>query len=200
MLFLLLASASGVLILMAAWIASNHIGSQRADYTIHAASEIEPFVRSWGQWLETRGRIVVRQSTSGAEAEFRKKRFKTRAEVLIFRYRNADSSGEHFEEVRSRFDREGVEYGLERTRKQARPRAIAVSLDPADVFTPIAASRLLTLSFVECGSGLQVICQGRFRRAPDAPSVRKIPPNRAYRAGSIVGRWLARLLALRRAA
>ena len=198
MLWLLLGVPAGVLLLLIGWGQMNARGRQPAVYTVRSSAEVEPFIRSWGQWLDERGRIVVRHSVSGVEAEFRKRRYRRRKDVLLFRFRNADANWGTFEEVRARFHTEGVAHELERTQKQNRPRALVVALDPDDVFTPVAAVRLLNVALSAADSKLHVYCEGRLRSGKDIPLVAMLPRTTAHRAGfefgSRIGRLWARLI------
>ena len=193
MLWLLLGFAVVALLLLVGWGQLNARGSRPALYKVRSSADVEPFVRSWGQWLDERGRIVIRHPVSGAEAELRKRRFKTRPDVLLFRYRNADANKGTFEEIRARFDREEIEHELERTRRQNRPRALVVALDPDDVFTPVAAVRLLNVTLGPADTELQVFCEGGMRSGEDVPAIAKIPPTQAYRAGYEFGSRVGRL-------
>ena len=167
-------------------------GLQPAEYPIRTAEELEPYVRSWGQWLE-QGRIMVRNPTNEATVEFRKFRYKTRPDALVYRYRNADATRHSFNAVRDRLGAQRVVYELERTQKRQQPRALAIRFDSDDVFTPAAAARLLHLTFGDPLPELLVSCVGRFRLSPDAPTVKIIPSTRAGRSGFSLGLVLGRL-------
>jgi len=193
MLWWLLGFPAGATLLLIGWGQLNAWGTQPAVYEVRSSAEIEPFVRSWGQWLGEGGRIVVRHPLSGSEAELRKRRFKTRPDVLLFRYRNADANCGTFDEIRARFHREGITHELERTRKRNRVRALVVELDPDDVFTPTAAARLLDVTLSPAPSHLQVFCEGRIRSEADVPATALIPPTQAHRAGHEVGARIGRL-------
>lgn len=182
-----------LLVLLVLWVQLGIRSVQPAVYPLSTVAEAEPYLRSWGQWLEERGKIVVQHTGSGAEVEFRKHRYKTRPDVLVFRYRNADATRASFAEVQSCFDSDGVEYHMEHTKKQRRPRALAVALDPADVFTPVAAVRLLSLA-LGADAEVRVFCQGRIRGASDRPAVALIPPTRGQKAGFRIGRSIGRAL------
>jgi hypothetical protein len=172
--------------------------SRPALYECGSPAELEGYIRSWGRWLDDRGRIVVRHPPSGVEIEFRKRRYRSRPDVLLFRYRNDQAGRKYFACVKSAFDSAGISYDLELTPKLHRPRAVVVALDPRDVFTPIGASRLVMVAF---GSeddrpvaGLQVFCEGRMRREIEEPTVDLIAYQQARRAGFRFGYRIGRLL------
>ena len=153
----------------------NMWATRRGTYELDSPDALEPYLRSWGQWLDERGRIVVRDVVTQAEFEFRKFRYATRPDQLVFRFRNADSTRPFFANLRAVLDRERVEYELELTPKTKQPRAIAVALDPSEVFSPLVAVGLAKQALAAIGGDpqrrIQVRADGRLRRAPDVPSV-----------------------------
>lgn len=172
-----------------------------AIYELESPAALEPFIRSWGQWLDERGRIVLRDPLTGGEFEFRKFRFATRPDELVFRFRNSDTTRPFFSDVREHMDREGVSYELELTPKRKQPRALSVSLDATDVLTPLKAVALARRSLDAMGAGtdgkLQVWIDGRLREAPDVPKVALVNTSESNRQsfafGHEVGRRLRRL-------
>ena len=162
--------------------------------------ELERYIKSWGQWLDERGRIVVQHPATGREAEFRKRRYRTRPDALVFRVRNADSGKQHFASMQEALDQAGVRYQTELTPKRRQPRAIAVVLDASDVLTPVAAVRLITVAFdleEATDRALHVWAEGRMRASHDAPLVERIPAMQAEGSGVRVGSFLGRLLRFR---
>jgi hypothetical protein len=164
-------------------------------YRLNSPGEIERFVRSWGEWLEERGRIIVQFADT--EVEFRKKRYKSRPDLLVFRVRNAVGMRKHFDRVRDAFDASALHYELERTTKRRDPRAIAVRLAMPDMFTPVAGVRLVDAAFrafsPEGEFSGDIWCEGRMRSGVDVPSTELIPWCQAHRLGRVVGARLGRL-------
>lgn len=199
MIWLYLILAVGVLIaLLIAWAQFNLWGSRPAVYECASLAEIEGYIRSWGRWLDDRGRIVVRHPPSTVEIEFRKRRYRTRPDTIFFRYRNADAGRKYFARVKSAFDSAGISYDVELTPKLHRPRALVVTLDLREVFTPIVASRLVAIAF-GCEedrpvASLQVFCEGRMRQEIEEPTVGLISYQQAGRAGFRLGRRFGQLL------
>jgi hypothetical protein len=169
-----------------------------AIYDLDSPAALEPFVRSWGQWLDERGRIVIRDPATGGEFEFRKFRFSSRPDEIVFRFRNADTTRPFFTAVREHLDREGVSYDLELTPKKKQPRALAVTFDAADVLTPLKAVALVRRSLDAMGAGLegrlQVWIDGRLRQAPDVPKVELVNTSESNRQSFAFGQELGRRL------
>jgi len=199
MIWLYLILVAGVLIaLLIAWAQFNLWGNRPALYECASPAEIEGYIRSWGQWLDDRGRIVVRHPPSTVEIEFRKRRYRRRPDTILFRYRNAYAGRKFFDRVKTAFDSANISYDVELTPKLHRPRALIVPLDPREVFTPKVASRLVAVAF-GCEedrpvAGLQIFCEGRMRQETEEPTVDLISYRQAHRAGFRLGRRLGRFL------
>jgi hypothetical protein len=99
-------------------------------------------IREWAPLLADRGKIQLWVPEHEGYIELLKRCWKTRPHLLIFRYRNADATREHFEVVRERFDDAGIDYELALTKKAKRPRAIEICLDPFAATTPETALEL----------------------------------------------------------
>src|SRR5262249_2739306 len=168
MIWLYLILVVGALIILLIALAQFNLwGNRPALYECASPADIEGYIRSWGRWLDDRGRIVVRHLPSGVEIEFRKHRYRSRADTILFRYRNADAGRKYFAIVKNAFDSAGISYDTEPTPKRHRPRALIVPLDPREVFTPMIASHLVAVAF-GCDedrpvANLQVFCEGRMR-------------------------------------
>ena len=182
-------AALAVLVLIALIIARAQLNLWAGQPVLHtdlALEQVAPLVRSWAPWLEERGRIVVRQAQTDAEVEFRKHRFSTRPDAIIFRIRNADSNKKHFTAIRGALDAARVTYELKTTRRKGEARAIEVSLAAEDVHTPAAAVKLIQQVF-NGSAGYRIHCEGRMRRPPDVPQVPLVPWRRDYAAGAWLG-------------
>ena len=152
-------------------------------------------VRNWGVWLEDGGCIRVANPVSGADVEFRKRVYKTRPDLLIFRFRNADATRASFATVRSRFDARKLPYAVELTPKRKRPRALAVQLRVDDVLVGQAAGNLIRVALdADRPAALHLACAGTFRSMLDAPSVPLLRQSRAFTAGFALGRAAVRTL------
>jgi len=155
-------------------------------------------LRSWGEWLDHWGKVVVRLDGTDNEVEFRKCRYKNRSDVLVFRYRNADATRKYFDQVRGRFDAGKVDYELEFTKKLRKPSAIAVAMHAADPLMPVTAIRLLIVAFgipAESGASFTVEFCGSIRPLGDAPRValsRESYP-KPYLAGVLLGYAIGRV-------
>lgn len=160
----------------------------RADLSLE---QLAPFIRSWGPWLEERGRIVVRQAETEVEVELRKRRFSTRPDELIFRVRNADANKKYFPAIQGALDAAHVSYELETTAKRGQPRAIAVRLGAEDIHMTAAAQRLVQQVFRNT-AGFQIHCEGRMRRAPDTPALPLLPWRQDHAAGWRIGEMVGR--------
>jgi hypothetical protein len=157
--------------------------------------DVIALIRNWGLWLEDSGCIRACHWDSAVEAEFRKRRFKTRPDTLTFRYRNAETTRASFVEVRQRFDSHKVPYSLELTPKRQQPRALRVLLNLDDVLIGQAAGNLLRLALgADRLEHLSIACAGQFRSKKDVPSVPLLHESTAFRAGLAIGRLTARVL------
>ena len=169
-----------------------------AVYRNLSLTDLEPFLRSWGAWLGNRGEMLVRHQGAEPIVHFRKRTYKRRRNVLLFRYRNADESRATFSVVRAALEGARVGYEVELTRRTRQPRALVVALDPGDVWMPTAAMRLIDTVFralqVDTTSGFLVWSQGRFQAKPDRENVPLIAPSGAQRAGFRMGVALGRLV------
>src|SRR4029434_9297757 len=86
-----------------------------AVYRDLTLTDLEPFLRSWGAWLGNRGEILVRHKDAEPIVRFRKRTYRRRPNVLLFRYRNADESRDSFSVVRAALETSGVGYEVELT-------------------------------------------------------------------------------------
>lgn len=167
-----------------------------ARYALASPGEIEPFIRSWGEWLDAHGRIVLRHPPTGAAAEFRKERYRSGPDILRFRFRNADTNRVHFARVRAAFETARTPFSVDLARRRRGPRALTVALQVGNVYTPVAAARLALLAVAALAPGqpfaAEVLCEGRLRARSDAPAVRMIPDTEARRRGYRFGLRLAR--------
>jgi len=180
-----------IIVLIIARAQLNLWAARPVVHTNLVLEQVAPLIRSWGPWLEERGRIVVRHAENDVEVELRKRRFSTRPDALIVRVRNADANKKHFDTIRGALDDAHVPYELERTRKKGQPRAIEVPLAAEDIHTPAAAQRLIETVFRDT-AGFQVHCEGRMRRLPDVPRVPLLPWNQGHAAGWQFGQKLGR--------
>jgi len=151
-----------------------------------------------GAWLGNRGEILVRHKDAEPIVHFRKRTYRRRPNVLLFRYRNADESRGSFSGVRAALETAGVDHEVELTRRTRQPRALVVALDPSDVLMPAAATRLMDSVFralqVDAMTGFLVWCEGRFQARPDRENVPLVAPSAAQRAGLRMGVALGRLV------
>jgi hypothetical protein len=163
-------------------------------------AEVLACLRSWAYHLDDRGVIHLALAGTDAFVELRKRRWKTRPDLLLFRYRNADTTRHTFATVRKRFDDAGVGYEMTVTRKTRRPRALEVALDPYDPLSAQVALNLAVRAFGESSStslSYDLACSGHIREdAIDPPIALEYPDgarrqDKAYelgfRVGSVVG-------------
>jgi hypothetical protein len=112
---------------------------------------VEHVLRSWFAWLDDRSRIHISPTGHAIEAELQIRRWKTRADMVLFRWRNSDSTRETFEIVRATFALERPTAELELSRKASRPRAVVLSIEAADVMAPAWAMGLAISAFHAAG-------------------------------------------------
>lgn len=151
-------------------------------------------LRSWATWLDDRGKIEIGCGGSDNYVELRKRCWKTKPDILFFRYRNADSTREHFSKAREILDRAGIDYSLTLTPQKKAPRAIEIALDPLDPLAPRKALNLAFLVFERRCERLDICCEGRVREdLLDPPVDFVIPPEIARQLpGWELGKWVGR--------
>lgn len=159
--------------------------------------------RSWVYHLDDRGVMYVAYSGASAFVELRKRRWKTRPDVLLFRYRNADATRTSFIAVRDRFASDGVQYQIALTRKTRRPRALEVRLDPYDPHMPRVALNLAVRALGDAPTdppSYDVWCAGKVRDdTTEAPMPLEYPlkvrrQDKAYDLGFRIGATVRRVI------
>ena len=142
-------------------------------------------IRNWAHVLADRGKVQIGLSDVDNYIELRKRCWKKRPHLLMFRYRNSDITRKHFAAVKQRFDSAGIEYDMALTRKKQRPRAIEIPFDPYDVHTPRAILNLASHAFgaeVENMQHFDLSCQGTIRSDVEEQSLEVYIPPEAYEA------------------
>ena len=173
----------------------NVWGGRPVAYSGLDLDQVSDYVRSWGPWLEERGRIVIRHPQTKVEVELRKHRFATRPDALVLRVRNADANKPYFDVIRSALEATRTSYELETTAKKHSPRAIAIPMVAGDVHTPAAARNVVEQVFAAVGlrgPGFVVHAEGAMRKVPDTPAVPLIPWRQDVRTGYLLGERLGR--------
>jgi hypothetical protein len=112
---------------------------------------VERLLRSWFVWLQDRARIHVRPADSPVEAELQIRRWKTKPDLVTFRWRNSTPTRHVFEPVRAAFAVERPDAVVELTSKARRPRAITMATSADDVLAPAWAMGPVVSAFRHCG-------------------------------------------------
>ncbi len=165
-----------------------------AEYHGVSFQELQRYFASWVTHVGERRDILVGTPDIPNLIQFRKKDYKTRPDLLLFRFRNADQSKQYFSGVVAAFEQQEVAFHIEKTRKRRAPRAAIVELDTSDVLLPSAAAHLcrVALSATEHSeeSGVSVCCTGLH---PDFdPRVQRVIPTTrgeyaGWRLGYLIG-------------
>jgi hypothetical protein len=160
------------------------------------ADELPRFLSSWGSAIAAGGRILVRQPGTDGSVVFIKRRYKRVGEQLVFRYRNADASRRHFENVKSALRAAGIGFEIELT-PRGRSRAILVPFAISDPFMLSGAAHAARIALSAMGASndgiYELQCEGSRRPDYVQGSVEMIPWTRAHRAGYRVGQFVGRL-------
>jgi hypothetical protein len=153
----------------------------------------ELLLASWFAWLGDRAAVTIAPAGESVAAELRIRRWKSRADLVLFRWRNADETRESFARVREWFEADRNAFELELTPRTKQPRALAVALAAEDVFTPAAAVGLANRAFAAAGlrppRRYDLTCTGDVLREGTRP-VALVPQDPAYEAGRSIGRAL----------
>ena len=169
------------------------------DVTVEGLSRIkvEQFLRSWFAWLADSSRIHVRPSRSLIEAELQIRRWKTRPDLVFFRWRNSASTRDLFDQVRSALQAERPEIDIELTPRTRKPRALALSTRADDPLAPSWAMALVESAFrhAELGVVTSFDLSTMAHALPNGPPLIPLEPlARAFVMGTQVGRAARRIL------
>lgn len=185
---------------MSETIAFRGTGLKHGDYAHVACDDldraaVERLLASWFAWLGDQARITIAPAGETLPAELRVRRWKTRRDLVLFRWRNADETRESFDRVRESFEADHARFDLELTPKTKQPRALVIALDADDVFSPAGAVGLANRAFAAAGfpacARYDLACSGPVSRRITRPAP-LIPQTRGYRVGSSIGRVLGR--------
>lgn len=162
-----------------------------------SGEDLQRFIRSWGFYLEDRAYFVVTHREVTGHAQFVRRRYKTKADVVHFRVPFADLPKEQRERVRAAFLQSDVPFSMELTPKQKRDRALKVEFEMDDSLLPVKAVRCILLAFEALGAsdpgGYSVCCSGQMKN-PDVEGPELIPWRKDFDAGQRVGAAIRRLL------
>jgi hypothetical protein len=179
-----------LLLVLRAWF------SQPIPYSV-PAEDLRRFFSSWGIALGDRGKIIVRQPDTDRSIQFVKRDYKTRADQLVLRVRNADESRKYFASVRSALEAAGTDVKIELT-PRGKTRAALVEFSVDDPMMPSAAADAARVALCAMGAPVEgpfeVRCQGAHRADHQPGSAEVIPWTRGYGAGFRLGRLAARIL------
>jgi hypothetical protein len=159
-------------------------------------AELEDLLRSWFAWFEDRSRIDISPAGSDLKAELRVRRWKTKADLIVFRWRNADSTRASFDAVDRALTGQGVTVVREWTKKTKKPRSINVEVERSSVLAPATAVGLCLRAFKAAGIAdtetFDVKCGGHVRR--EGGEVPLVPLSQAFEWGKKVGQTVGRLM------
>jgi hypothetical protein len=79
--------------------------------------------------LHNGGTIYLEHADVEGTIQVRMRRYKTRPDQLLFRFRNADKTSPAFEQVVAALDRDKIPFDTELTKIRKRPRAVVVDFD-----------------------------------------------------------------------
>ena len=170
--------------------------SEPVPYSV-PGHDLQRFFSSWGIALGDRGKITVRQPKTDRSIQFVKRDYKTRADQLVLRCRNADETRKYFESVRSALEATGNDVKIELT-PGGKPRAALLEFNVEAPLMPSAAAHAARVALSAMGAPVEgpfeLHCQGSHRPDHEPGSVEVIPWTRGYRAGFRLGRLAARVL------
>jgi hypothetical protein len=156
---------------------------------------VELLLASWFAWLGDHSRITIAPAGEAQSAELRIRRWKTRRDLVLFRWRNADETRESFNRVHESFEADHARFEIEQTPKTKKPRALVITLDADDVFSPAGAVGLANRAFAAAGlagwTRYDLTCAGPVLRKGTRPCP-LIPQTRGYQFGNSIGRVIGR--------
>ena len=121
------------------------------QYEIGSFVALQRFFNAWAPLLEERGDIFVGTKAVPELIQFRKRRFKSRPNELVFRFRNAGRTKRFFDaEVRA-LEATAVDFKIERTKKRKAARAAIVKLEADGPFLALSAVQLCRITFDAIG-------------------------------------------------
>jgi hypothetical protein len=134
---------------------------------------------------------------SPLEAEFLIRRWKTRSDLVQFRWRNSAPTRPVFERVCERFSVEYPEATLEWTPKTRRPRALVLSIPAGDVLAPAWSVGLAVSAFrysgIESVSSFDLEARAHVQSSA-SQEVPLEPVSKAWAAGRKIGAALRRTI------
>ena len=161
------------------------------------ADDLQRFVRSWGFYLEDRAHFTVVHREVFGHAQFERRRYKTKPDLLSFRVPFSNLAKEQRENVKTAFSRSDITFSMELTPKKKRDRALTVEMEADDSMLPVKGVRCVVLAFEALGAadshGYSVSCFGRMT-SPIVDGPELIPWRRDFEVGRRLGAALGRLL------
>ena len=158
---------------------------------------VERLLHSWFHWLVDRSRVHLRPAGSPFEAEFQLRRWKTRPDLVLFRWRNSAPTRSVFERVRDRLSVDHPEATVELTPKTRRPRALVLSIAADDVLAPAWSVGLAVSAFrysgMEAVSSFDLEVQAH-AQSSISQEVRLEPLSKAWSTGKQIGAALRRTI------
>jgi len=154
---------------------------------------VEMLLASWFAWFRDPTVLTIAPAGRPESAELRIRRWKTRPDLVLFRWRADGEARASFGRVREGFEADRTAFELELTPKTKQPRAIVVALPADDVFTPAAAVGLARRAFAAAGvpdtGRYDLTCRGHVLKKGTGARP-PIPVSEAFRAGQSIGRML----------
>jgi len=169
----------GVLALALGFLISLARATSPTHYYLRSFVELQRYFAVWAPLLDERGDIFVGVPGLTDLIQFRKKRFKSRPDELIYRFRNSGRPKRFFDDAVKVLTSIGTDFELELTKKRRFPRAAIIRLTAEDVLMPSEAVRLCEATFAGLGrghrDGIVVHCSGRFRSDVELSGLEEIP-------------------------
>ena len=102
--------------------------------------------------LHNRGTVYLEHADMEGTIRVRMRRYKTRPDQLLFRFRNADKTRPAFDQVVAALDRDKIPFDTELTTIRKRPRAVVVDFDATQAAGYANLAHLTKLCFDAMGA------------------------------------------------
>ncbi len=173
-------------------------GFGNLSYSGLSRQEVERLLRIWFAWVKDKSRIHVSPHGIQLDAEIQVRRWETRPDLAVFRWRNSDTTRSAFESVREGFRTAYPDATVEMTRKSGKPRAIVQSMKADDVIAPLWAMGLVISAFryagIENASSFDLKTHSSVLRQPRGSSQIDLEPVlESWRRGHRIGRFIGEI-------
>ena len=159
-------------------------------------AEVERLLRIWFAWLQDKTRIHVQPIGHDLSAELQIRRWETRPDLVVFRWRNSDNTRASFSRVSEQLRKTYPEATIEMTQRN-RPRALILSSVLNDTLAPLWAMGLAAAAFEAAGvenvSSFKLSTRGTALKNARGTSLDLEPLADSWHFGRVLGRLFGKI-------